>query len=59
MQQVCIKDEERRVLNSLPLGRAYVPDQCFTSPVSPEEGLKMGTIWKELYEPYKGGKLWN
>ncbi len=59
MRQVCIKDEELRVLNGLPLGRAYVPNQCFTQPVSPEEGLKMGTIWNELYEPYKGGKLWN
>lgn len=47
------------MLNSLPLSRAYVPDQCFTMPVSPEEGLKMGTIWNELYEPYKGGSLWN
>ncbi len=56
MEQVCIKDEELRVLNGLPLSRAYVPDQCFTAPVSPEEGLKMGTIWKELYDPYKGGR---
>ena len=56
MQEVCIKDDDIRVLNSLPLSRAYVPDQCLTTPVSPEQGLKMGTIWKELYEPYKGGK---
>ena len=55
MQEVCIKDDDIRVLNSLPLSRAYVPDQCFTAPVSPEQGLKMGTIWMELYEPYKGG----
>ncbi len=59
MQQVCIKDDQMRVLNGLPLGRAYVPVQSFSTPVSLEKGLKMGTIWNELYEPYKGGNLWN
>ena len=56
MQKVCIKDEDLAVLNSLPLGNAYVPYQTFTNPVSPERALEMGTIWQELYQPYhKGG----
>lgn len=59
MEQVCIKDGEISALNRLPLSRAYVPDQTFTQPVSSEEGLKMGTIWNELYDKYKGGFLWN
>ncbi|MBR6765678.1 MAG: spore coat associated protein CotJA, partial [Clostridia bacterium] len=39
------------------LSVAYVPDQCFTSPVSPEKALEMGTAWNELYRPYKGGRM--
>jgi hypothetical protein len=58
MQTICIKEEALNVLNSLPLSVAYVPDQCFTSPVSPEKALEMGTAWNELYRPYnKGGRM--
>jgi hypothetical protein len=57
MQTICIKEDALKVLNSLPLGAAYVPDQNFTTPVSPEKALEMGTAWNELYRPYKGGKL--
>ena len=47
----CLQNEQTQVLNSLPLAIAYVPLQTFTTPVSPAEGLKMGTIWQELYRP--------
>ena len=58
MQKVCIKEEDLNVLNSLPLGMAYVHYQSFTTPVSPEKALEMGTIWQELYQPYrKGGRM--
>ena len=55
MQKVCIKDEDLAVLNSLPLGNAYVPYQSFTEPVSPEKALEMGTAWQALYQPYRKG----
>ncbi|MCR4419783.1 MAG: spore coat associated protein CotJA [Clostridia bacterium] len=37
------------------LARAYVPFQEYTRRYSPEEGLKKGTIFPELYQPYRLG----
>ena len=51
MQNNCLQQDQIECLNAFPL--AYVPYQQFTDPVSPEEGLKMGTIWAELYRPYR------
>ncbi|WP_127018262.1 spore coat associated protein CotJA [Anoxybacter fermentans] len=34
------------------LARAYVPIQMYTQQYSPEDGLKRGTIFPELYRPY-------
>lgn len=48
--QPCIPQET--VLRNLKLARAYVPFQKFCTIFSPEEGLKKGTAFPELYEPY-------
>ena len=37
-----------------PLARAYVPFQRFGARFSPEEGLRKGTLFPELYSPYGG-----
>ena len=56
MQNDCLQENQLACINALPLAKAYVPIQTFTAPVSPEQALKMGTIWQELYKPYvKGG----
>jgi len=34
------------------LARAYIPWQRYTTRWEPEEGLKKGTIFPELYKPY-------
>ncbi|MBR2860217.1 MAG: spore coat associated protein CotJA [Clostridia bacterium] len=52
MQNDCLQDNQTQCINSLPLAKAYVPTQSFSAPVSPEEALKMGTLWRELYQPY-------
>ncbi|MGI6129546.1 MAG: spore coat associated protein CotJA [bacterium] len=38
------------------LARAYVPIQIFTTRLEPMEGLRRGTIFPELYMPYKPWK---
>lgn len=48
--QPCIPHEI--VLKNLKLARAYVPFQKFCTVFSPEEGLRKGTAFPELYEPY-------
>ena len=53
MQNNCLQQDQIECLNAFPLAQAYVPYQQFTDPVSPEEGLKMGTIWAALYRPYR------
>lgn len=50
MQNKCLSMEEEKCINSLPLAQAYIPYQAFTMPVSPEEALKMGTAWQDLYD---------
>lgn len=53
MENDCLLEEDVSSLNNLPLSMAYVPIQAYTEPVSPEEGLCMGTVWKDLYRPFK------
>ncbi|SHH97152.1 spore coat associated protein CotJA [Sporanaerobacter acetigenes] len=38
------------------LARAYVPFQFMNQVYSKEEALKRGTLFPELYKPYKYGK---
>ncbi|NLW56883.1 MAG: spore coat associated protein CotJA [Firmicutes bacterium] len=38
------------------LARAYVPFQIFNKRLNPMEGLMKGTIFPELYFPYRGHK---
>ena len=38
------------------LARAYVPFQIFTERLNPMEGLMKGTIFPELYFPYREHK---
>ncbi|NLW60266.1 MAG: spore coat associated protein CotJA [Firmicutes bacterium] len=38
------------------LARAYVPFQIFSKRLDPMEGLLKGTIFPELYFPYRGHK---
>lgn len=40
------------VIERVELAHAYVPFQKFCGTCSPEEGLRMGTIFLELYSPY-------
>jgi hypothetical protein len=35
------------------LARAYVPFQIMNQVFSPDEALRKGTLFPELYEPYK------
>lgn len=35
------------------LAHAYVPFQSFTNSYSPEEALRRGTLFPELYMPYR------
>lgn len=37
------------------LAHAYVPYQRFTENYSPEEALRKGTLFPELWMPYKPG----
>ncbi|MEW6182964.1 MAG: spore coat associated protein CotJA [Bacillota bacterium] len=34
------------------LTTAYVPPQCYGKQFAPEEALKKGTLWPDLYSPY-------
>ncbi|NLJ97723.1 MAG: spore coat associated protein CotJA [Tissierellia bacterium] len=39
------------------LARAYVPIQIMNQVYSPSEALKKGTLFPELYRPYKAEKM--
>ena len=39
--------------NEWELARAYVPFQIMNQVFSPDEALKKGTLFPELYRPYK------
>lgn len=53
MQTYCLDQSRVNTLNSFPLANVYIPNQQFAAPVSLERGLKMGTVWEELYSPLK------
>ncbi len=40
---------------TIQLARAYVPFQRFTKNYSPQEALKKGTLYPELWMPYRPG----
>lgn len=40
-------------VDTFKLGKAYVPYQMMVCVMEPEEGLKKGTIFPELYSPYR------
>ncbi|MGI6603837.1 MAG: spore coat associated protein CotJA [bacterium] len=46
----------QEAMQHLQLARAYVPFQIYTTRFDPVEGLRRGTIFPELYMPYKGWK---
>lgn len=48
----CIPQET--VLRNIRLAAAYVPFQKFCGTYPPIEGLDKGTIFPELYSPYRG-----
>jgi hypothetical protein len=48
----CIPQET--VITDVKLARAYVPYQKLCTTFPPVEGLDKGTIFPELYSPYKG-----
>lgn len=41
------------------LAHAYVPFQTFTNSYPPEEALRRGTLFPELYMPYRPGRREN
>ncbi len=45
------RESEDATLHGMPLGYAYVPVQHFRMMFSPEEALKHGTLFEELYLP--------
>lgn len=47
----CLNENELNNINLLPLAKAYIANQKYSEPVSPEKALKMGTAWQELYMP--------
>lgn len=47
---------ENRVV--LRLAQAYVPMQIFANCWEPMQGLRVGTIFPELYRPYYGREYW-
>ncbi|BCV23898.1 MAG TPA: spore coat associated protein CotJA [Firmicutes bacterium] len=47
------EDAKAQTLQQLQLARAYVPFQIFTTRLEPLEGLRRGTIFPELYMPYR------
>lgn len=53
------KAAERRELEQLAgrrLARAYVPFQRYTRRFDPDEGLAKGTIFPDLYSPYRASE---
>lgn len=47
------EDAQAQALQHLKLARAYVPFQVFTTRFDPMEGLRRGTIFPELFMPYR------
>lgn len=51
-----VPESQHVITQQLRLARAYVPIQMFTTRLEPMEGLMRGTIFPELYMPYKPWK---
>lgn len=51
-KEKCIPQE--MVIRNVRLAAAYVPYQKLCTMFPPVEGLKMGTIFPELFSPYQG-----
>lgn len=49
MEQDCYFDDNKKIK----LARAYVPLQYMSRVYDPKEALKHGTLFPELYQPYK------
>ncbi|NLM96384.1 MAG: spore coat associated protein CotJA [Halanaerobiaceae bacterium] len=45
--------------NRMRLAHAYVPFQTFKNAFPPEEALRRGTLFPELYMPYRPGTRGN
>ncbi|NLY54887.1 MAG: spore coat associated protein CotJA [Firmicutes bacterium] len=43
-------------MTTMQLGRAYVPFQVLGEMFTPEQALMKGTLFPDLYRPYKPGK---
>ncbi|MDD7113763.1 MAG: spore coat associated protein CotJA [Lachnospiraceae bacterium] len=50
----CHMERDIKKIDSLPLAMAYVPWQTWGNLYKPEEGLKQGTIFKDLNLPFTG-----
>ncbi|MBR5329810.1 MAG: spore coat associated protein CotJA [Firmicutes bacterium] len=50
------EDRAAKIRVSGPIAMAYVPMQKFQNLYSAAEGYKVGTLFKELDLPFKGGK---
>lgn len=48
-----IKKENKTEIRNVELAQAYVPFQKINRLYRPKEGLYKGTIFPELYKPYK------
>ncbi|MCL2323165.1 MAG: spore coat associated protein CotJA [Oscillospiraceae bacterium] len=51
-----MKKEVKSEIRNVELAQAYVPFQKMNRLFSPEEGLRKGTIFPELYKPYRPHK---
>ena len=51
-----VPESQHVITQQLRLARAYVPIQMFSTRLEPMEGLMQGTIFPELYMPYKPWK---
>lgn len=51
----CNSNTEKNVIDSMPIGMAYVPWQIFTDIYTPEKALTRGTIFSQLDKPFLGG----
>lgn len=48
-------DYNDQLFRDQPIGMAYVPRQRWKCPMKREEGFEKGTIFHDLYKPFKGG----
>ena len=52
------KEQDHMPLASMPLAQAYVPMQVLDTVYPPEEGIRKGTIFPCLYQPYEQREVW-